>query len=228
MLPILFEDDYLVAVNKPAGLFVHPTNLDAQAGLSVMQLLRDSIGAYVYPVHRLDRKTTGVLLFAKSREIQSVMNKLFLDKSVEKNYLAIVRGYTEDRGTIDYPLKNDKSKVQDAITHFRTLQRVEIPLPSGKFPTSRYSVVSLTPVTGRMHQLRKHMAHIFHPILGDRPYGCNKQNRLLLEKFELKDLMLHASELNFHHPISGHQVQINAQLLPEFIRILQLLQFDLP
>jgi tRNA pseudouridine65 synthase len=216
---ILFEDEYIIAVNKPAGIFVHPTNLDATAGPSMMDVLRDYCGHYVYAAHRLDRKTTGVLLFAKNREVHSLLNKAFEERTVQKNYLAIVRGFVDDEIVIDYPLVNTKGKMQEAVTGLNCLERAEIDLPHGLFRTSRYSLVSLTPVTGRTHQLRRHMAHIRHPIIGDRPFGCNKQNRLLLEKFGLQELMLHALSLSFQHPVSGHNTQLIAPIQSEFKRM---------
>lgn len=216
---ILFEDEYLIAVNKPAGIFVHPTKLDATAGPSMMDVLRDYCGHYVYAVHRLDRKTTGVLLFAKNQEVHSLLNKAFEERTVQKIYLAIVRGYVEDEILIDYPLVNTKNKMQDAVTQIKCMIRSEIDLPHGPFQTSRYSLVSLTPLTGRTHQLRRHMNHIRHPIIGDRPYGCNKQNRLLLENFGLQDLMLHAFSLSFQHPVSGHNTRLIAPLQSEFKRM---------
>lgn len=225
MLPILYEDEHIIAVNKPAGIFVHPTHLDAKAGPSVMDIVRDHCGHYVFAAHRLDRKTTGVLLFAKNQEVHSLLNKEFENRAVHKKYLAILRGFVNDEILIDYPLANTKNKMQEAVTKLQCLSRAEIDLPHGQFPTSRYSFATLTPLTGRMHQLRRHMAHIRHPILGDRPYGCNKQNRLLLENFGLQDLMLHASYLAFTHPATKKFIEIFCPVHDEFGRMLGLLGF---
>jgi tRNA pseudouridine65 synthase len=223
MLEIIYEDDVLIAINKPHGLFVHRTKLDKEATEFAIQLLRDMIGQRVYPAHRLDRKTAGVLLFTKDQASQSLMNAMFRNKEVHKTYLAIVRGYTDDAGTIDYPLISEKGTEQDAITHFKTLSRGEIPVSSGKFPTSRYSLVEVNPETGRMHQIRRHMSHIFHPIIADRPHGCNKQNRFFLQQFEMDTMMLHASEVRFIHPLSGKALHIQANIHDEFTRMLQTL-----
>ncbi|HEY0111098.1 MAG TPA: pseudouridine synthase, partial [Fibrella sp.] len=184
-LPILHQANGLVAINKPHGLLVHRSFIAADASEFAVQLLRDQLGQRVYPVHRLDRKTGGVLLFALTEALNSAMQQQFAEGRVHKTYLAIVRGYTPDELAIDYPLRRDDGDgkpgtLQEAFTSMKTVQRTEVPIPFGKHATSRYSLVELTPTTGRMHQLRKHMAHVLHPIIGDRPHGCNKQNKLFL------------------------------------------------
>ncbi|MBK9254767.1 MAG: pseudouridylate synthase [Saprospiraceae bacterium] len=226
-MEILFEDDFLIAVNKPHGVFVHRSSLDKEADVFVLQQVRDYVGSFVHLVHRLDRKTSGVLLLAKSAEIHSEMSKAFAGREVSKKYLAIVRGYTEDAGMIDYAITNDRGKLQDAETHYKTIDRTEINISSGKFPTSRYSLVELSPVTGRQHQLRKHMSHIFHPIIGDRPHGCNKQNKFFLEHFKMDTMLLHASYLEFIHPIGQNTVQISCPVQDEFRRMIAELGFQL-
>lgn len=219
MLEILFQDEHMIAANKCPGLLVHPTRIAADATESAMQIVRDQIGQWVYPVHRLDRKTSGVLLFALDKETQSELGSLFRESAISKRYVAIVRGYTDNEGDIDYALKNLEDKVQQAQTKYRTLRRSEIPLAHGKHTTSRYSLVEMYPKTGRYHQLRKHMAHIFHPIIGDRPHGCNKQNKLFKNEFEMTEMMLHAQALSFMHPISKKEMTIEASFHAEFIRM---------
>lgn len=223
---ILYEDDYLIAVSKPTGIFVHRSRLDPAASLFMVQEVRNLIGSRVYPVHRLDRKTSGLLLMAKSQEIQSQLNKMFKDRKVEKKYLAIVRGYTQDTFEIDYPIMSERGKLQKAITKCVTLQASEIMESSGRFATSRYSLIEARPLTGRMHQIRRHLSHIFHPIIGDRPHGCNKQNRFFLQRFGLSDMMLHASSLQFIHPITGLGIRIEAPIKEEFKRVFDILGFD--
>lgn len=223
MLDILYQDEDLIAINKPHGLLVHRSSIAADASEFALQLLRDQIQQTVYPVHRLDRKTGGVLLFARNKEMDPQVQQLFADKDVTKIYWAIVRGYTDDEGTIDYPLCKENGTLQDAVTHYRTLSRSEIDLPFGKHTTSRYSLVEVRPETGRMHQIRKHLAHIFHPILADRPYGCNKQNKLWKERFAMDTMMLHAQKLTFKHPRTQREVNIEAPAFPEFIRVRQIL-----
>ncbi len=202
---------------------VHRSAIAADASEFAVQILRNQIGQKVYPVHRLDRKTSGVLLFAKDEASNSQLQQAFMNKEVTKKYLAIVRGFTPENGTIDYPLTTENDKIQEAITHYRTLQYFEIPLPLGKFETSRYSLLEVTPETGRMHQIRKHFAHIFHPIIGDRPYGCNKQNKLFLEKWQMNTMLLHASELEFKNPFSDEIIIVKAEVQEEFKRVLNFL-----
>jgi len=196
----------------------------ADAKEFAVQLLRDQVGYRVYPTHRLDRKTSGVLLFAKSKVANSTMQQCFLNRAVKKEYLALVRGYTDKQGIIDYPLTEDGQKTKEALTSYSSLQQFEIPLPFGKHQTSRYSLVELSPETGRFHQLRKHMAHIFHPIIGDRPHGCNKQNRLWKEKFRMDKMLLHASELAF--VFEGKNYVIEASPSETFQAVLEMLQSD--
>lgn len=221
-LEVIYQDEYLVAVNKPHGLLVHRSPIAADASEFAIQLLRDQLGMKVYPVHRLDRKTSGVLLFALNEDMNSMMQEAFMNKQVSKKYMALVRGFTPTSGVIDYALTNEKGKVQEAVTHYTKLNTYELPIPFGKQETSRYSLVEVNPETGRMHQIRKHFAHIFHPIIGDRPHGCNKQNKLFLEQWNMNTMLLHASEISFEHPITAQNVTINANRRDEFNRVLSL------
>ena len=225
-LEIILEDEHYIAINKPAGLLVHRTSLATESKEFALQILRNQINRHVYPCHRLDRKTSGALLFAKSPEANSKMQKCFAENEVAKTYLAIVRGFTEDTGIIDYPLKTDDGKFQEASTHYKTLVKTEVNLPYGKHSTSRYSLVEVKPQTGRMHQIRKHFAHILHPIIGDRPHGCNKQNKLFKERWNMSTMLLHSSSLEFTHPFSGESINIQAPLSPEFTRMLK--ELNLP
>lgn len=226
MLDIIFRDEYLIAINKPHDLLVHRSNIAADAEVFALQLLRDQIGQKVYPVHRIDRKTGGVLLFAFDKSIEIEMQKQFMDNRVGKKYLSILRGHTPDNGEIDYPLRKENGTLQEAFTAYQTIKRVELDVAFGKHSTSRYSLVEATPKTGRMHQLRKHFAHIFHPIIGDRTHGCNKQNKLFKEKWEMTTMLLHASQLIFTHPLSGEMVTIEAPLRPEFSKAMALMGWD--
>lgn len=216
MLEIIFRDENLIAINKPHGLLVHRSNIAAEAQEFALQKLRDQIGQAVYPAHRLDRKTGGVLLFSLSPDMDSQIQPLFAAGMIDKTYWAVVRGYVDAEGTIDYPLKKENGTLQEALTHYRCLAQTEIPLPFGKFQTSRYSLVEVRPETGRMHQIRRHFAHIMHPILADRPHGCNKQNRLWKTHFEMDTLLLHANKLSFRHPLTQQQTKIKAALQPAF------------
>ncbi|MCF8245888.1 MAG: tRNA pseudouridine(65) synthase TruC [Saprospiraceae bacterium] len=223
MLEIIFHDEHLVAINKPHGLLVHRSPIAADASEFAVQILRDQLGQRVYPAHRLDRKTGGVLLFALSPEMNSLMQSKFENRQVGKSYLAIVRGYLPEIDEINYPLTNENGLTQDAVTHYERLATSELPVAFGKHPTSRYSLVKLLPETGRQHQLRKHMAHIFHPIIGDRPHGCNKQNKLWLEKWQMNSMLLHAESLRFEHPFTKEKIEIEAGLQGEFLRVKKIL-----
>jgi len=220
-LDILYEDDNLIAIHKPHGLLVHRTRIASDAREFAVQILRDQIGgAHVYPVHRLDRKTSGVLLFAKSKLANQEVQQLFRERQVSKRYTAIVRGFVEQSGTINYALLK-KDTFQEARTDYELIRHYEIDLPFGNFNTSRYSHIWLKPRTGRFHQLRKHMAHIFHPIIGDRPHGCNKQNKLWKEKFGMMTMLLHAESLVLEYP-QGNQLNIQSTHGEEFDRVLQI------
>lgn len=223
-LEILYMDEYLVAINKPHGLLVHRSPIASDASEFAVQLLRDQIGQKVYPVHRLDRKTSGILVFALTDEMNTSLQKAFMNKEVQKSYLTLVRGFAPEKGTVDYALTTDDGKVQDAITHFNTIEQFEVNVPFGKHVSSRYSLVNVEPETGRMHQIRKHFAHIFHPIIGDRPHGCNKQNKLFLEQWNMNTMLLHAHLVSFKHPVFGEEILIQAAMSTEFKRVLNLLE----
>ncbi|WP_286768127.1 MULTISPECIES: pseudouridine synthase [Sphingobacterium] len=225
-LEILYQDESIVAINKPHGLLVHRSAIARDASAFALQLLRDQLGKTVYPAHRLDRKTGGILLFSLNKETDQYLQKSFQERKIDKKYLAVLRGFAPAEGLIDYPLKRDDGTVQEAQTSFRLLAQGELAVPFGKFPTARYSLVEANPITGRMHQLRRHFAHIFHPIIGDRPHGCNKQNKFWKEAYQMDTMLLHASELTFKHPLSGEDVHIKAPLQPDFIRVLEILNLN--
>ncbi|USD41794.1 tRNA pseudouridine(65) synthase TruC [Vibrio sp. SCSIO 43135] len=223
MLEIVFQDEYLVAVNKPAGMLVHRSWLDKHETQFVMQTLRDQIGQHVFPLHRLDRPTSGVLVFALSSEIASKVMPMFANHEMEKTYHAVVRGWIEQGDILDYPLKVELDKIadkfakedkeaQEAITEYQPLAKVEVPYSTGRFPTSRYSLIEMKPKTGRKHQLRRHMHHLSHPIIGDTTHGDGKHNRLFREHYDAHRLMLHASELRFAHPFTGEALVLTASM----------------
>ncbi|TKC05905.1 pseudouridine synthase [Pedobacter frigoris] len=226
MLEIVYQDDHLIAINKPHGLLVHRSSIANDAKEFALQLLRDQVNRHVSPVHRLDRKTGGLLLFAFEKDVEIAMHQQFQNGEVVKKYLAILRGYAPDSLEIDYPLAKENGTIQDAFTAFVTLKRAEIDVAFGKHPTSRYSLVEATPTTGRMHQLRKHFAHIFYPIIGDRKHGCNKQNKFFKEQWEMTTMLLHASELRFKHPVTGENIHLKAEVQDEFRRVKQLMGWD--
>lgn len=220
MLDIIFRDEHSIAVNKPAGMLVHRSWLDPRETRFAVQTLRDQIGRHVYPVHRLDRPTSGVLLFALSPEAARLLTAQFEQKRIIKTYWAIVRGHLPSDGLIDYALKYRPDKIaetlteetlQDAQTQYRCLARTELPFQSAlRYPTSRYSWAELTPLTGRKHQLRRHMKHIFHPIVGDTNYGDLRQNHAAAQHLNTRRLMLHARSLSFESLENGQTVTVVA------------------
>ncbi|MHC2991537.1 pseudouridylate synthase [Pontibacter sp. HJ8] len=216
MLEILYEDERYVAVNKPNGLLVHRTRIAEEKKEFALQMLRDQLGYQVYAVHRLDRGTSGVLLFAKSPEATGLLVKAFEEREVNKLYYAIVRGYAPEQDTIDSPIRPDKDHKhkapQDAVTHYTRLATIELPIPVGRYSTARYSLVQVQPETGRMHQIRKHFAHIRHYIVGDKRHGDWRHNQMFLEELHSPYLLLHAGLLEFIHPVTGEKVSIAAPM----------------
>jgi tRNA pseudouridine65 synthase len=219
-LPILFQDEHLVAINKPHNLLVHRSSIAADESVFALQLLRDQLNCWVSPCHRIDRKTSGVLLFALSSEADRAIKKQFELHTCQKKYLALVRGFLPESGTTDRPLEREKGGFQDAITHYRCLQQVELAIEVSRYPTSRYSLAEISPETGRMHQIRRHFAQLRHYLIGDKTYGECKQNKMFEQKFDLDTMLLHAQELAFQHPFSQQMVTIKAPINAEFSRIL--------
>lgn len=239
MLEIIYQDDDFIAVNKPAGMLVHRSWLDKHETQFVMQTLRDQIGQHVFPLHRLDRPTSGVLIFALSSEVASHVMPMFANHEMEKTYHAIVRGWIEQADRLDYPLKVELDKIadkhasqekeaQEAITDYIPLAKVEVPHSTGKFATTRYCLMELKPLTGRKHQLRRHMAHLRHPIVGDTSHGDGKHNKLFREVYESHRLLLHASRLEFVHPFSGDKVVIKAGVDQTWQRLCEEFNWSMP
>ncbi|PVY40704.1 pseudouridine synthase [Pontibacter virosus] len=223
MLEIIYEDESYVAVNKPNGLLVHRTRIAEEKKEFALQMLRDQLGHPVYAAHRLDRGTSGVLLFAKNSEAVTPLVKAFEDKQVDKVYYAIVRGYTPEQDTIDSPIRPDKDHKhkapQDAVTHYERLATVELPIPVGRYSTARYSLVKIQPETGRMHQIRKHFAHIRHYIVGDKRHGDWRHNQMFRELLESPIMHLHSALLAFTHPLQGSIIEIKAPMPQHFERL---------
>lgn len=228
-IEILFLDDRLVAVNKPPGMLVHRTGIDRHETLFALQLVRDQIGRRVFPVHRLDKPTSGVLLFALDPEAARILTDHFTQRRVEKRYRAIVRGHPPG-GIIDYPLLEEADPYtdsladpdkgpQEAVTEYRTLARSELPIPVGRYPTARHALLELCPRTGRKHQIRRHMKHIFHPVIGDTSYGDGRHNQLFRDRFDCRRLLLAAVELAFPHPEQGAMIRIRTTPGREFERM---------
>lgn len=218
MLELLFQDDHLAIVNKPAGWLVHRTPLDKGESRFVLQALRDQLGRMVWPVHRLDKGTSGVLVFALSSEVASTLGQAFESgKGLQKRYRAIVRGWPADEQLIDHPLRrmpddmrSQREEVQSAQTQLRTLRRGELAIAQGDFPGLRWAEVELQPLTGRRHQLRRHAKHISHPIIGDATHGKGPLNRAVAAHLGVGRLWLHAWQLALSHPVTGAALRIEA------------------
>lgn len=222
-LTILYQDSYLVVVDKPSGMLVHRSFLDKHETRFVLQSLRDQLRLHLYPVHRLDRPTSGVLVFALSADIARVLSQQIEAGLWQKGYLAVVRGHLQAAGTLDYPLKEQLDSIADkyarsdkaaqsAVTRYQPLNYVELPFAVSRYATARYSLVALQPLTGRKHQLRRHLAHLRHPIVGDTSHGDGKHNALFREKFANERLLLCAFTLQFPHPVTGEILCMHAEL----------------
>ncbi len=233
-LEIVYRDEYYIAINKPSGLLVHRSPIDRHETRFAVQMLRDQIGQYVYPLHRLDKPTSGVLFFALDKESANLVSQAFKDNSVKKTYIAAVRGYTDDEGVVDHALKEkldkiadkdsrDDKEAQEAISHYKTLAKAELDFSVGRYDKVRYSLVELKPKTGRKHQIRRHMKHISHHLLGDTKYGRGEHNKLIRKEFNCHRMLLHASQLQFYHPYLKNDITIKAGLDHTFCRVCELI-----
>jgi tRNA pseudouridine65 synthase len=222
-LEVLYCDEHLVAVAKPSGLLVHRTAIDAHATDFAVQRLRAQLGQPVYPAHRLDKATSGVLLFALSPGMHRLLAAAFEARSVRKRYLGVVRGWPAEAGTIEHALAEladphalPAGAPRPACSRFRRLAVTELPVRVDRYPGSRYALLELEPLTGRRHQLRRHLRHIGHPLIGDTTYGQGRHNRLFRERFDCHRLLLAAVEIALTHPASGAALSIVAPLAPDF------------
>lgn len=237
LLPIIYRDEYMVAINKPGGLLVHRSEIDRHETRFAVQLLRDQIGQPVYPIHRLDKPTSGVLVFALSSDTARLLGDIFTHHELNKTYVALVRGFSPDQGTIDHPLIEELDKYTDkkartdkpaqaAVTEFKTLAQIELPFSIDKYPCTRYSLVQCNLHTGRKHQIRRHLKHISHPIIGDAKHGKGNHNRFFQETFGCAGLMLAATELELIHPVTQQTLTLVAPLAARFTQIVQQFGWD--
>lgn len=237
MLEILYRDESLVAIHKPSGLLVHRSEIDRHETRFAVQLLRDQIGRRVWAAHRLDKGTSGVLLFALDAGTAGQLGRQFEAGEVGKRYLAVVRGHPPVSGTIDHPLRRQRDDyefagdaatepAQPAVTRFRRLAAAELPYAVDRYPSSRYALLELEPLTGRRHQLRRHLKHLAHPIIGDATYGKGRHNRLFGELFGSRRLLLACTRLEFRHPGDGRPLAIDAPPADDFAGVLAGLGWD--
>lgn len=232
ILPILYRDDALIVVHKPTGLLVHRSDLDRHETRFALQILRDQIGRTIWPVHRLDKGTSGLLLFALDRDVGRMLMGQFERGEVEKTYLAVVRGHPPEAGEIDHPLARMADEhagiragqaPQAALTRYRRLAHVELPYQVDRYPSSRYALLELKPLTGRWHQLRRHLKHISHPIIGDATHGKGRHNRLFQSVFNSHRLLLAATGMQLLHPVHGQALSLKAEPEGDFSQVLQAL-----
>ncbi|MFZ4551926.1 MAG: pseudouridine synthase [Aquabacterium sp.] len=219
-LTVLWQDAHYVAIHKPSGWLVHRTGLDAHETRIVLQHLRDQLGRPVYPVHRLDKGTSGVLLMALSSEAARAMAQVFEAHQIDKHYVAMVRGWpAEAAWTVDHALKPDDApadaQAQAAQTHFRAMARLQLDVPVDRYPTTRVALVTAEPLTGRRHQIRRHLKHVAHPIIGDATHGKGAHNRWWADRLGLQRLWLHATSLRFEHPFDGQVIRLQSDWLDE-------------
>jgi tRNA pseudouridine65 synthase len=201
-IALLYADEHLVVADKPSGLLVH-RGWDNDDDVAMFRV-RDAIGEHVFPVHRLDRGTSGALLFARNPTVAAQLSQAFENGEIGKNYLALVRGSPPDEGVIDYAIqkKEDGPRVP-ALTRFRVV---------GRSPVDRCSLVLALPETGRLHQIRRHLRHINHPLIGDVKHGSGSINRHYRTTYNLHRLALHAHKLAFVHPVSKQRIEITCNL----------------
>lgn len=238
-LSIIYRDEYLVAINKPSGLLVHRSNIDRHETRFALQLLRDQLGQHVYPVHRLDKPTSGLLLFALSPDIARTLSGEFSNQNIEKKYLAIVRGWCEEQGTVDHPLRDQFDKMsgkqnrqqapaKEAITHFNRLATVELPIAVDRYPHSRYSLVEAHPISGRKHQIRRHFKHLSHPVIGDAKHGKSSHNRFFQSHFDCHRLLLACTSMTLKHPVTGEAMTLAAPIDATFNHVIDKLGWTIP
>lgn len=235
-IPIIYQDESLLLVNKPAGLLVHRSEIDRHETDFLLQRVRDQVGRQVFAVNRLDKPTSGLVLLALDRTLVApCVAALQADTSL-KVYLAVVRGVLPDKGVIDKPLKRIRddhdrrtgpaaAEEQSATTAYQRLAQCELPFAVDKYPSSRYSLARLTLMTGRRHQLRRHMKSLAHPIIGDTSYGKGRHNRFFASQFECPRLLLHAWQVQFRHPLSAQMLKITAPLDENFQNLIRQLDW---
>jgi tRNA pseudouridine65 synthase len=213
-IPICYEDDYIIVVSKPCNVLVHHShmarNMDDEATL--IDLLKAQYNHKYYPLHRLDRKTSGLILLVKKRADVTTFQELFLQNKIQKTYYALVRGFAPEKGLIESPVKGrDANVYKDAETHFFKLKEIALDIAVHPYDSSRYCLLKLKPKTGRLHQLRIHLNKISHPIIGDPKYGDRFHNRMFETEFNCSNMFLHAGEIEFMHPFSKKSICVHSE-----------------
>jgi len=228
-IEILFEDSYIIVVNKPANVLIHNSyyarNIKSP---TLLDYLKEEFKQDFYPIHRLDRKTSGVLVLAKEKHYVAEFQDLFNKNEINKTYMAIVRGFVDSKIVIDSPVKNPDTKVyKEAETLCEPIYSKEVDIPVHPYKTSRYSLVKLLPKTGRMHQLRIHMNKVSNPIVGDYKYGDRFHNRMFEDTFSCHNLLLHATTLEFKHPKTNVTVEVKADFPDYWKKVFDFFEWNL-
>ena len=223
-LQVLYRDDFLAVVDKPAGLMVHDSALARGETDFAADRLREQFGRPVFLVHRLDRATSGCLLLAFDRDTASALGRTLMSREVEKDYLAVCRGWPGASFVVDHPLDGGPGKPQrkPAVTEFVRLATVELDFPSAGFPTSRYALLRARPLTGRFRQIRRHLKHVSHHLIGDTSHGDGRHNRNF-RMLGVHRMLLHAERIGFTHPETGKRLAVSAPPDAAFARALRLL-----
>lgn len=226
-IEVLYRDEYIAVVNKPAGLMAHSSALARGEDDFLHDRLREQFGCKIFLIHRLDRATSGCLLIAFDNPSASILGKQFMTRDVEKNYLAMCRGWPDEEFTIDYDLDGGPGKPEKkpAVTHFKRLATAEIEVASAQHESSRYALMMCTPQTGRFRQIRRHFKHIFHHLIGDTSHGDGRHNRTF-RMMGVHRMLLHAWQLSFRHPVSNDIIKINACWDAEFEKAMQKMGWD--
>ncbi|MEP7042287.1 MAG: pseudouridine synthase [Dokdonella sp.] len=213
-LDLLYLDEHLVAVDKPHALAVHRSRLIGSDDDYLMDRLRLQVDGRLHAVHRLDRATSGVLLVARSQEIAADLGRQLMARTVVKTYLAVVRGWPDEQGEIDYPLSGSslRGEAKPALTRWRRLATIEVPIATGLYSQQRYALLEVSPETGRYRQIRRHFHHVSHHLLGDTSHGRGDHNRLLRQHYGVHRLLLHAWRLEVVHPATRRTLRLEAPL----------------
>ena len=235
---IIYQDDYLVAIHKPAGLLVHPSPIDKHETQFATQILEALLNMPVFPIHRLDKATSGILLFALDSKTANQVSQQMQNQLIQKRYVSIVRGWIAEIGETHLPLKQHFDKMvkqsqtdkpdQSASTYWKRLDTSTLEIPLNKFSSQRYSLIELSPTTGRKHQLRRHLNALSYPIIGDVSHGDRNHNHLFNEQLGQHRLYLAATELHLTHPFTNKPLSITAPLESSFVKACEFLNFNLP
>lgn len=217
---ILFADAQVVVVDKPAGLVVHRSRMANDVDTDLLTELGRIIDGPLFPVHRLDRATSGVILFARDARAAGALGKQLMARTMTKRYLAVCRGWPRSPGEIIYDLADeDGGRKQPALTRFEVVAQATVPIAMGRYAEQRYSLVQVWPETGRYRQIRRHFHHVSHHLVGDTSHGRTEHNRLFRDQFDCTRLLLHAQSLAFAHPGDGRALEVTAPLDAAFAAI---------